>query len=254
MNKCLFQKVYQNGFDMDSKDLTAKEASTILMSLVKRFYDQRNDFLKEIDGYISLYSNENTKDQKRCDQFLDLRNVFTDYFNTKILKFIIFDIEAFVSLYAPMKNIKCIFDKETVLRCYMNGSKYQIYRSENLDQKCKTILNNMALDQFLTVGSGDSEIIELLKNKGLDDIVKYENGSFCIYVQEIKMEDEIKCPECGHVLINTPMSMCIDRSQQKKNWCPTCHKHYSEKDIQNIKDAKMIEEDTKIWKESQKHK
>lgn len=61
-----------------------------------------------------------------------------------------------------------------------------------------------------------------------------------------------KCPNCNTELIKTPMSMCIDRTYQKYNWCPKCHHTISDKDLENMHDAELIEEDTKIYNEVKK--
>ena len=64
----------------------------------------------------------------------------------------------------------------------------------------------------------------------------------------------MKCPKCGEELSLTPMSMCIDKSYQKKNFCFKCMKRYSEKELKDIQDIKMLDEDLEIWKEAQKYK
>ena len=64
----------------------------------------------------------------------------------------------------------------------------------------------------------------------------------------------MKCPKCGNELILTPMSMCLERKDQKKDFCQTCFHKYSEKELQDIRDIKMLDEDLEIWKEAQKYK
>ena len=70
------------------------------------------------------------------------------------------------------------------------------------------------------------------------------------------MENETieTCPKCNTKLSLTPMSMCVVKSYQKHNWCPKCFHMYSDEELQNIHDAKMIQEDTEIWKQSQHFK
>ena len=55
----------------------------------------------------------------------------------------------------------------------------------------------------------------------------------------------MKCPICKNELSETPMSMCFERSG-KKNFCRSCMNLYSDNELQNIKDAYMIDEDTAI--------
>lgn len=62
----------------------------------------------------------------------------------------------------------------------------------------------------------------------------------------------MKCPKCGEELMLTPMSMLIDKSQQKQNYCFKCHKRYSDEDLKNIQDAEMIDDDMILWREAQK--
>lgn len=58
----------------------------------------------------------------------------------------------------------------------------------------------------------------------------------------------MKCPKCGEELSKTPMSMLIDTKQQKKNYSFHCRKKYSDRELQDIKDAELIDEDMKIWR------
>jgi len=44
----------------------------------------------------------------------------------------------------------------------------------------------------------------------------------------------MKCPKCGEELTLTPMSMCIDKSYQKKNFCFKCMKRYSDKELKEM--------------------
>lgn len=64
----------------------------------------------------------------------------------------------------------------------------------------------------------------------------------------------MKCPTCGKELSLTPMSMCVDRSYQKQNYCFKCMKRYSDRELKDIQDAEMVEKDTEIWKEAQRYK
>ena len=64
----------------------------------------------------------------------------------------------------------------------------------------------------------------------------------------------MKCPKCGEELSLTPMSMCIDKSYQKKNFCFKCMKRYSDREIEDLEDAEKIEEDTEIWLQFRKYK
>lgn len=64
----------------------------------------------------------------------------------------------------------------------------------------------------------------------------------------------MKCQKCGEELSLTPMSMLIDKSKQKQNYCFKCKKRYSDCELKNIRDAEMIEEDTQIWKEFKGYK
>lgn len=63
----------------------------------------------------------------------------------------------------------------------------------------------------------------------------------------------MKCPKCGTELVLTPMSMCLTLQDQKKNFCNKCFHRYSDEDMQKIKEAELMEEDMKIWKETRKY-
>lgn len=62
----------------------------------------------------------------------------------------------------------------------------------------------------------------------------------------------MKCPTCGEELQLTPMSMTLSKKGQKHNYCFKCKKLYTDRELKDISDAEMIEEDTSIWKEAQK--
>ena len=54
----------------------------------------------------------------------------------------------------------------------------------------------------------------------------------------------MKCPNC-----NEELSIKLTDSYQVQEYCRHCNKSYSDRDLQDIKDTEMIEEDTQIWKE-----
>lgn len=53
----------------------------------------------------------------------------------------------------------------------------------------------------------------------------------------------IECPSCNKKLIR------LD-SEKGAGVCPKCSSIYHRDEIKNIRDAKMIEEDTKIWRKT----
>ena len=64
----------------------------------------------------------------------------------------------------------------------------------------------------------------------------------------------MECPKCGEELSLIPMSMLIDKSQQKQNYCFKCMKRYSDKELKGIQDAEKIDEDMKFWRASKNHR
>ena len=56
----------------------------------------------------------------------------------------------------------------------------------------------------------------------------------------------MKCPKCGKELL---------KLENGKYICtPDCKMSYSEKELKDIQDIKMLNEDLEIWKEAQKYK
>ena len=80
----------------------------------------------------------------------------------------------------------------------------------------------------------------------------------------------MKCPICGNKLIETPISMIstttvlmylfhknIQRLQMKhreEDFCNHCNKRFSNQELQNIKDAKMLDEDIEYWRNTKQFK
>ena len=72
--------------------------------------------------------------------------------------------------------------------------------------------------------------------------------------QQLFKGEKMKCPKCETELVKTPMSMCLSPEDRKQNFCSKCFHRYSDEDLEKIKDAEMIEEDTRIWKEVKGYK
>ena len=56
----------------------------------------------------------------------------------------------------------------------------------------------------------------------------------------------MKCPNCKNELISL-------ETEKDGYVCPKCSNVYHEEDVRKIKEAELIEEDMKIWKETRKY-
>jgi len=63
----------------------------------------------------------------------------------------------------------------------------------------------------------------------------------------------MKCPICNENLVLTSMSMCLDKSWQKENYCIKCRKRFSDEELKDAKEIEFLDEDTEIWKESKRY-
>ena len=66
----------------------------------------------------------------------------------------------------------------------------------------------------------------------------------------------MKCPNCNSEIYS---SLVINAKDEKDgelvhNYCLHCNKSYSDREIKDLQDIQMIEEDMQIWRESQKYK
>ena len=125
--------------------MSYEQISSICMGLAETFQEQA--YLIDMNIGNIIKNNINSNDEL---VYLELRNILSKFLKTKMIKFILLDIEANIHQLASEKKIEYKFDKDTILK-YYKEEKYRKFRSLHNDVLFNDIVSNR-LDEVLRIG------------------------------------------------------------------------------------------------------
>lgn len=167
----------------DEETRSYDDISSICIGLATTFQEQA--YLIDMNISNIIKNNINSKDEL---VYLELRNILSKFLKTKMIKFILLDIEANIHQLASEKKIEYKFDKDTILK-YYKEEKYHKFRSSHNDVLFNDIVSNH-LDEVLRIGCPSmGDLKELTSDPKFYGYVQFDDDN-----HEFEIIDKSKKP------------------------------------------------------------